>query len=219
MRIVLLGPPGAGKGSLAGVLKEMFHLAHISTGDMLRVEMKKGTQLGLEIKALIEKGSLVSDEIVTRLVEQRVSVDDAELSQGFMLDGFPRTVTQAKDLDVILAKINKPLDFALNMEASIEIILKRLTGRRVCKKCGALFHLLNKVPKLKDICDECGGNLYQRIDDNEETIRKRMMIYAQSTEPIVGFYEASGRIKHVSGEKDTNQVRDDLVKMLNEDKK
>ena len=144
MRIVLLGPPGAGKGSLAGLIKDMLQIAHISTGDMLREEMKKGSPLGLEIKGLIEKGALVSDEIVTRLVEQRVSGNDPDLTKGFMLDGYPRTVTQAKDLDGILGRLDKTLDFALNMDASIEIILLRLTGRRVCKKCGALFHLKNK---------------------------------------------------------------------------
>ncbi len=219
MRIVLLGPPGAGKGSLAGVIKDMLHIAHISTGDMLREEMKKGSSLGLEIKGLIEKGSLVSDEIVTRLVEQRLSSNDADLKTGYMLDGFPRTVQQAKDLDKILTRIGQPLDFALNMEASLDIILMRLTGRRVCKKCGALFHLRNKPSKVADVCDECGGVLYQRSDDNEATIVKRMDIYTQSTKPIVDFYAQTGRLKQVSGDKETAQVRDDLVRILNENKK
>lgn len=219
MRIVLLGPPGAGKGSLAGVIKDMLHIAHISTGDMLREEMKKGSSLGLEIKGLIEKGSLVSDEIVTRLVEQRLSSNDADLKTGYMLDGFPRTVQQAKDLDRILTRIGQPLDFALNMEASLDIILMRLTGRRVCKKCGALFHLRNKPSKVADVCDECGGVLYQRSDDNEATIVKRMDIYTQSTKPIVDFYAQTGRLKQVSGDKETAQVRDDLVRILNENKK
>ncbi len=219
MRIVLLGPPGAGKGSLAGVIKDMLNIAHISTGDMLREEMKKVSPIGLEIKGLIEKGALVSDEIVTRLVEQRVSSNDKDLAKGFMLDGFPRTVKQAEDLDKILVRINKPIDFALNMEASIEIILMRLTGRRVCKKCGALYHLRNKPSKQEGVCDTCGGPLYQRSDDNEVTIRKRMEVYTESTMPIVKFYAQSGRLKVVSGDKETVEVRDDLVRILNEDKK
>ncbi len=135
MRVVLLGPPGAGKGSLAGVLKEKYHLAHISTGDMLREEIKKGTALGIEIKNLIAKGALVSDELVTKLVEQRL-LHDPELKKGYMLDGFPRTVKQAQDLDTILAKADAPLDFALNMEADQDVLLKRLTGRGSAANAG-----------------------------------------------------------------------------------
>lgn len=218
MRIVLLGPPGAGKGSLAGLIKEMAPVAHISTGDMLREEMKKGSPLGLEIKGLIEKGSLVSDEIVTRLVEQRMTTDP-ELAKGYMLDGFPRTVKQAEDLDKILSKAGKQLDFALNMEASLDIILKRLAGRRVCKKCGAVYHLRNKPPKTADVCDTCGGVLYQRADDNEVTIRKRMDVYMESTQPIVDYYAKTGRLKKVDGDKETVDLHNELIQILNEDKK
>ena len=152
MRIVLLGPPGAGKGSLARVIKDTMSIAHISTGDMLREEMKKGSALGNEIKGLMEKGALVPDEVVTRLVEDKV-INDPSLDKGYMLDGFPRTVKQSQDLDQILAKAQKPLDFALYMNADVDIILMRLTGRRVCKKCGALYHLKNKPPKkaVKDV--------------------------------------------------------------------
>ena len=218
MRIVLLGPPGAGKGSLAGLIKDMMHVRHVSTGDMLREEMKKGSALGLEIKGLIEKGSLVSDAIVTKLVEERFT-RDPQLLKGYMLDGFPRTVKQARDLDSILTKVNAPLDFALNMEAGIDTILTRLTGRRVCKKCGALYHLRNKPPKTEGVCDSCGGPVYQRSDDNEATIRNRMDVYMDSTQPIVDFYAATGRLRQVNGNKESVDTRDDLVKILNEDKK
>ncbi|MBI4309059.1 MAG: adenylate kinase [Candidatus Omnitrophica bacterium] len=217
MRIVLLGPPGAGKGSLARVIKDMMGIAHISTGDMLREEMKKGSPLGLEIKGLIAQGFLVSDEIVTRLVEQRLQ--NSRDSKGFMLDGFPRTVAQAKDLDNILAEIGKPLDFALNMEADVDVILMRLTGRRVCRKCGALYHVRNKPPKAAGVCDLCGGELHQRCDDNEETIRKRMDVYMANTRPILAYYEQTGRLKKVDGNKGTPDLSDDLVKISNEDKK
>ena len=216
MRCVLLGPPGAGKGSLAAVIKEMVG-AHISTGDMLREEMKKGSQLGLEIKSLIEKGALVSDEIVTKLVEQRVT-SDPSLEKGFMLDGFPRTSQQAEDLDKILAKAGKPLDFVLCMEASVGLILTRLTGRRICRKCGAVFHVKNKPSKKPGVCDVCEGELYQRSDDNEETIRKRMEVYETSTKPIIDYYAAQNKLIRIDGDKETADLREDLIKMLNEDK-
>jgi adenylate kinase len=213
MRVVLLGPPGAGKGSLAGLLKEKYHLAHISTGDMLREEIKKGTALGLEIKSLITQGVLVSDELVTKLVEQRIA-HDPDLKKGYMLDGFPRTVKQAQDLDVILAKAKAPLDFALNMEADDSIILKRLTGRRVCRKCGALYHMTNKPPLKPGVCDLCGGELYQRTDDNEETIKSRMRVYQESTQPIIDHYAKQHKLKKLDGNSETVDLAQALAAML-----
>ena len=213
MRVVLLGPPGAGKGSLAGVLKEKFHLAHISTGDMLREEIKKGTPLGAEIKSLIAKGALVSDELVTKLVEQRLT-HDPDLKKGYMLDGFPRTVKQAQDLDAILIKANAPLNFALNMEADKDIILKRLTGRRVCRKCGAIFHMTNKPPLKTGVCDLCGGELYQRTDDNEATIRSRMQVYEESTQPIIDYYAQQHKLKKLDGNLETVDLAQSLAAML-----
>ena len=217
MRIVLLGPPGAGKGSLAGLIKDMRGIAHISTGDMLREEMKKNSPLGNEIKGLIEKGALVPDEVVTRLVQERVT-NDPQLARGYMLDGFPRTVKQAEDLDVMLAAAKKPLDFALYMTAGLDIILMRLSGRRVCRICGALYHLKNKPPKTAGVCDACGGPLYQRSDDNEATIRKRMDVYTASTKPIIDHYAGQGKLRQVDGNLETADVRNHLVRILNEDK-
>jgi len=213
MRIVLLGPPGAGKGSLAGLLKEKYHLAHISTGDMLREEIKKGSPLGLEIKSVIAKGVLVSDELVTKLVEHRF-LNSPDLQKGFMLDGFPRTVQQAEDLDVILNKANAPLDFALSMEASPDLLLKRLTGRRVCRKCGALYHVINKPARKEGICDACGGELYQRADDNEETIKERMQVYRTSTEPIIDFYARQHKLKKLDANVDTEDQVLSLATLL-----
>ncbi|MDE1919843.1 MAG: adenylate kinase [Candidatus Omnitrophica bacterium] len=213
MRVVLLGPPGAGKGSLAGLLKEKYRLAHISTGDMLREEIKTGSSLGAEIKALITKGVLVSDELVTRLVEQRFS-HDADLKKGFLLDGFPRTVKQAQDLDGILEKAQMPLDFALNMEADSGLLLKRLTGRRVCRQCGALFHVTNKPPLKEGICDACGGHLYQRSDDNEATIKERMRVYEQSTGPIIDYYAQQHKLRTLDANVDTHKVCQSLADML-----
>jgi len=213
MRVVLLGPPGAGKGSLAGLLKEKYQLAHISTGDMLREEIKKGTPLGIEIKNLISAGALVSDELVTKLVEQRLS-HGTDLQNGYMLDGYPRTVKQAQDLDGILIRANQPLDFALNMEADGDLLLRRLTGRRVCRKCGALFHMTNKPPAKLGVCDLCGGELYQRMDDNEETIKARMKVYVESTQPIIEYYAAQGKLKKLDGNMETDELADLLAAMV-----
>ncbi len=213
MRVVLLGPPGAGKGSLAGLLKEKYHLAHISTGDMLREEIKKGTALGLEIKSLMTKGALVSDELVTKLVEQRFG-HDPDLKKGCMLDGFPRTVKQAQDLDALLAKRNAPLDFALNMEADGDLILKRLTGRRVCRACGALFHMTNRPPLSPSVCDVCGGEVYQRTDDNEETIKARMQVYRTSTQPIIDYYAKQHKLKKLDGNLETADLVQALAAMF-----
>jgi adenylate kinase len=213
MKVVLLGPPGAGKGSLAGLLKEKFHLAHISTGDMLREEIKKGTPLGLEIKNIITKGILVSDELVTKLVEQRF-LNDPEVKKGYMLDGYPRTVKQAQDLDGILARAQAALDFALNIEADAGLLLKRLTGRRVCRKCGALYHMTNKPPLKPGVCDLCGGELYQRTDDNEETIKARMQVYQESTQPIIDYYAKQHKLKMLDGNLESSELCQSLASML-----
>ena len=217
MKIVLLGPPGAGKGSLAALVKENIGIAHLSSGDMLREEMKKGSTLGLEIKSLIEKGALVSDEIITKLVEQKVA-GELRNSKGYFLDGFPRTTQQAQDLDRILANIGQSIDFVLCMEASLDVILMRLAGRRVCRKCGAVFHIKNKPSKVTGACDQCGGELYQRSDDNEETIRKRMQVYESSTKPIIDYYTDQAKLRKIDGNKETDSLRVDLNKMINEDK-
>ena len=213
MRVVLLGPPGAGKGTLAGLLKEKYCLPHISTGDMLREEIKKGTALGEEIKSVILKGDLVSDELVTKLVEQRFEAD-LDLKKGFMLDGFPRTVKQAQDLDEILERLKMPLNFVLNMEVWFDVLLGRLTGRRVCRKCGALFHMTNKPPLKAGVCDVCGGELYQRTDDNEETIRARMQVYQTSTQPIIDYYAKQRKLKKLDGNLETAGLAQALAAML-----
>jgi len=215
MRMVLLGPPGAGKGTLAGLIKEKFGLMHISTGDLLREEMKSGSDLGSEVKGYVESGGLVPDDVVTRLIENKLkNAKDAD--KGYMLDGFPRTTPQANELDRILTAINQPLDCALYMEASLPVVLQRLTGRRVCKACGALFHLTNMPPKEEGKCDACGGELYQRADDNEETIKNRMSVYEEKTAVIIDFYEGQGKLKKVNADLGTEELLRTFTEIFNE---
>ncbi len=215
MKLVLLGPPGAGKGTLANALKEELQVSHISTGDILREEMKNNTSLGQEVKQYIESGELVPDEVVTRLIKNRFSSNNIS-EDGYMLDGFPRTKTQAEDLDKILSGLNKPLDYAVYLTSSLSVVIQRLVGRRVCRKCGAIFHIENKPPKEEGICDLCGGEIYQRADDNEETIKTRMDVYLENTEPMVDYYEAQGKLKRIDADRNSQEVKKTLLKIFNE---
>ncbi len=214
MIIVLLGAPGAGKGTLAGAIKDELAIHHISTGDLIRAEIKGGTAIGLEIKRYVESGGLVPDEVVTRMIEAKVKATASD-KKGYMFDGFPRTSAQASDLDKVLAANGLSIDFALYMEASLEVVLQRLTGRRVCKKCGALFHLTNMPSRKEGICDVCGGELYQRTDDNKETIMKRMSVYNEQTRPIIDFYKGQGKLKTVNADTGADDVRKALLQILN----
>ncbi len=213
MKLVLLGPPGAGKGTLAGFLNKELNLPHISTGDILREEMKNGSALGQEVKQYVESGGLVPDEVVIKLIENKFS--SGAVDQGYMLDGFPRTEVQAKDLDAILAGLDKPVDFAVYLEASLPVIIERLTGRRVCRNCGAIFHIKNSPPKEEGVCDECGGEVYQRPDDNEETIKTRMDVYLESTKLVIDYYEAQGKLKKMDADKSSQEVQENLMKIFN----
>ena len=214
MIIVLLGAPGAGKGTLAGALKDQLGVHHISTGDLIRAEIKAGSAIGLEIKRFVESGGLVPDEVVTRMIEGKVKATSAD-KKGYMFDGFPRTSAQANDLDKVLAQSGLAIDFALYMEASLDVVLMRLTGRRVCRKCGALYHLTNMRPKKEGVCDVCAGELYQRADDNEETIKKRMTVYNEQTKPIIDFYKAQGKLKTINADTHAEDVRKALLGILN----
>ena len=213
MIVVLLGAPGAGKGTLAGALKDQLGVHHVSTGDLIRAEIKGGTAIGLEIKRYVESGGLVPDEVVTRMIEGKV-VATAKDGKGYMFDGFPRTSAQATDLDKILAQNKLSIDFALYMEASLGVVLPRLTGRRVCRTCGALYHLTNMPSKKAGICDACGGELYQRADDNEETIKKRMTVYNESTKPIIDHYKAQGKLKTINADGGADKA--ELLKSLSQ---
>jgi len=218
MNLILLGPPGAGKGTLAGYIKESLGILHISTGDILREEIKNNTDLGIEAKGFIDKGELVPDDLVIKLIE-KVLTKESNRKLGYMLDGFPRNESQAKKLDEILKKINKPIDQALYLDSPLPIVIKRLTGRRVCRKCGAVFHVTNRPPKKQNICDVCGGELYQREDDNEQTIKNRMEVYQNSTKPVVEFYKKKNILRTLDGDQESESLHDDLLKALNEDGK
>lgn len=216
MNVVLLGPPGAGKGTLANFLKEKYGILHISTGDMLREEMKSGSPLGKDVKKYVETGALVPDAVIIKLIENKLKTSQSV--KGYLLDGFPRTTVQATELDKILMKNNRPVDHVLYMEARLEVILPRLTGRRLCRACGKIFHIVNMPSKKGDRCDQCGGELYQRADDKEETIRNRMEVYLASTKPIVDFYEKQGKLVRCNAEQKTEDLVKQLTGILHEGK-
>src|SRR3990170_92431 len=186
LNLILLGPPGAGKGTQAQMMVERFQIPQISTGDILRKAVKEGSPLGKEAKTFMDQGQLVPDKVVIGIIDERLREPDC--GPGFILDGFPRTIAQAEALQPILAKIEKSIDHVINIEVDPEELVRRLTGRRTCKNCGAMFHVLFHPTKREEICDRCGGTLYQREDDQEETIRTRLKEYEKQTAPLVQYY-------------------------------
>ncbi len=212
MNIVFLGPPGAGKGTQAKKIAEKYGIPQISTGDMFREHLSKGTELGLKAKEYMDKGQLVPDEVVLGMVEERLKQPDCE--KGFILDGFPRTVPQAEALDQLLEKMGKKIDYAICIDVPDEELVKRLTGRRTCKKCGMMYHVMFKPPKEEGKCDVCGGELYQRADDNEETVRNRLKVYHEQTEPIIQFYEKKGVLYRIDGMGSIDEIFERIVKLL-----
>lgn len=197
MNLILLGPPGAGKGTQAKMLVETYGIPQISTGDMLREAVKNQTQLGLEAKKYMDAGQLVPDEVVIGLVKERLGRDDC--AQGFMLDGFPRTVPQAEALDKVLAEMGKGIDHVISIEVPNDELLRRLTGRRTCRNCGQGYHVVFDPPKKDGVCDKCGGELYQRDDDNEATVANRLKVYEESTKPLIDYYQAKGLLRPIDG--------------------
>lgn len=197
MNLLIMGPPGAGKGSQAVLIKNSYNIPHISTGEMFRKAISKQSPLGLMAKEYIDKGELVPDTVTITLVAERLQEKDCEL--GFLLDGFPRTIAQAIALDGILQESQKQIDGVINLVVDDGILINRITGRRICKVCGATYHIINNKPKVDGICDLCGGKLYQRIDDNEETVTNRIAVYHKQTKPLLDYYQAHGLIKNVNG--------------------
>jgi len=212
LNIVLLGPPGAGKGTQAKVLSQKFHFLHISTGDMLRDAVNKGTATGKLAKSYMDKGELVPDEVVVGIVKERIARDDAK--NGFMLDGFPRTEKQAVKLDEALKKSGKKLELVLYFKTTPEVSITRLSGRRVYTKCGAIFHIKNMPPKNENICDRCQGSLIQRDDDKEETVKNRLVVYENATKSLIDYYKKEGILVEVSGDLDVDRLFEDIKKLF-----
>ncbi len=198
MRMVLLGPPGAGKGSQAGLLSSRLKITHIALGDILRGEVERSTFLGREAKIYMEKGELVPDDLVIRAIVARL--EKKKVREDFVLDGFPRTVAQARALDGASAKMGRTIDIVIYLKTSVDVIIKRLIGRHICVKCGAVYHLENMPPKREGECDRCGGGLYQREDDKEETIRRRLKVYEENTVDLIDYYNKQEKLKEVSGD-------------------
>lgn len=212
MRLVLLGPPGAGKGTQASAIIEKYNIPHISTGDILRSNIKEGTDLGKKAKAYMDKGQLVPDELVVSIVKDRLLEDDCK--NGFLLDGFPRTVNQAEALDEELANMKLKLDHVINIEVESSELIKRAIGRRICKECGATYHIEFNPPKEEGKCDICNGELYQRDDDTEETVSRRIEVYLKETSPLIDYYTKKGIIFSVDGKQSIEGVFEDIVKSL-----
>jgi len=211
MKLILLGPPGAGKGTQSVVLSRELKIPHISTGDILREAVKEGLPLGLKAKSYMDKGELVPDEVVTGIVVERLKRPDTR--GGYILDGFPRTIKQAGDLDSALAK-SGGIDMVVFFETSEKVAIERLTGRRVCKRCAAIYHIKNMPPKKEGICDKCAGMLAQRPDDREETVRNRLKVYEAQTKPLIEYYSKKGILKKVSGDLGVDELFKVLSKMF-----
>ena len=197
MRIVLLGAPGSGKGTQAKLLSEKYKIPQVATGDLLRAAVAAGSELGRKAKAAMDAGQLVSDDIVLGIIQERLSRPDAK--PGFVLDGFPRNIPQAQALDAMLARLGQPLQLALLVDVDREVLTKRMTGRRTCSQCGAIYNVHFSPPKTSGKCDKCGGTLTQRSDDNEETVRNRLAVYEEQTAPLVSYYKAQGKLRTVRG--------------------
>ena len=197
MNLILLGPPGAGKGTQAAMIVEKYNIPHISTGDIFRENIKNGTKLGKKAKAYMDKGELVPDSLVIEIAEDRLRKEDCK--EGFLLDGFPRTVEQAVALDAFLADEGKKVDHVLDIDVDKPELLKRITGRRVCHACGATFHVTGMPPKVEGVCDKCGGELIQRADDTVETAENRIEVYNSQTKPLLDYYDRAGNIAHLDG--------------------
>ena len=212
MNIIFLGPPGAGKGTQAKILVEKYGIPQISTGDMLREHVAKGTELGMKAKEYMEKGQLVPDEIILSMVKERLSQDDAQ--KGFILDGFPRTVAQAEALDKLLEEMGKKIEYVLALIVPDEELVTRLTGRRTCKNCGMMYHIKFKPPKVEGKCDACGGELYQRADDNEETVRNRLKVYHEQTAPLIEYYKKKGVLFEIDGSKSIEEITQQIINIL-----
>jgi adenylate kinase len=212
LRLVIMGPPGAGKGTQAAMIANRFSIPHVSTGDIFRKNLKEGTPLGLKAKEYMDKGLLVPDETVVAIVKDRLSEEDCQ--KGFLLDGFPRTVAQAGTLDEVLEEMDMEIDSVINIAVPKEVLIERAVGRRVCKNCGATYHVKYKSPSRPGLCDECDGELIQRDDDKEETVVKRIEVYLEQTQPLMDYYAKRGLLVNIDGGQGIAKVEEQIVKAL-----
>lgn len=212
MKIVFMGPPGAGKGTQAEKIVEKYQIPHISTGDMFRKAIKDQTELGMEAKRYMDQGALVPDHVTIGIVKDRLSESDCK--SGFLLDGFPRTVDQAKALDEILTSLDSKIDYVINIDVDLDILKERLTGRRICRSCGATYHMVFNPPTVAGTCDKCGGELYQRKDDNEETVGNRLDVYVSQTKPLLDYYSLAGNLVNINGQQSIDLVFAEIQDVL-----
>jgi adenylate kinase len=210
--LILLGPPGAGKGTQASRIVAEYGVPHISTGDILRAAVKNQTQMGLEAKKFMDAGELVPDSVVIGIVKDRLQEPDT--AKGFLMDGFPRTIPQAEALDSALEDLDRGITKTLVLLVDEELLVRRLTGRRICRSCQTPFHVLMNPPKVEGVCDKCGGELYQRDDDSEATVRNRLEVYRNQTEPLIGYYDGAGLVAKIDGAKGPDDVFADIKAAL-----
>ncbi|SHI73413.1 adenylate kinase [Desulfofundulus thermosubterraneus] len=213
MKLLIMGPPGAGKGTQAEMLVKELNITHVSTGDMFRAAIKEGTEMGKKAKEYMDKGELVPDDVVVGMVRDRLQKPDCV--KGFLLDGFPRTLAQAQALDDTLQTMGIQLDAVINIAVPRDKLMARLTGRRVCRGCGASYHILFNPPRVEGKCNSCGGELYQRSDDNEEAVANRLDVYEAQTQPLIDYYAGKGLLKNINGDQEIKKVLEDILACLN----
>ncbi len=210
MNLLIMGPAGSGKGTMSEKIANKFNIAHISTGDMFRAAISNQTPVGVEAKSYIDEGKLVPDDVTNRMVKERIMMDDCD--NGYLLDGYPRNLAQAHAFNEVAYQIDKPLDFVINLTLDYEVLVDRITGRRLCPDCGAIYHIKSNKPKVEGICDVCGGKLYQRSDDTEEKLKVRYDEYLNQTEPVIEFYREQGLVHDI----DADQPIKDVWKAIEE---
>lgn len=212
MKIIMLGAPGAGKGTQAQMIADKYNIPHVSTGDIFRANIKNGTELGMEAKKYMDQGLLVPDELTVKILLDRVAEEDCK--DGYLLDGFPRTIPQAEVLDKALTELGDAIDYAIDVDVPDENIVKRMSGRRACLSCGSTYHMEHIPPKKEGVCDKCGNELVLRDDDKPETVLNRLDVYHKQTQPLIRFYEEKGVLKTVDGTKPMKEVFDSIVEIL-----
>ena len=212
MKLVMLGAPGAGKGTQAIKIADKYNIPHISTGDIFRANIKGGTELGLKAKSYMDKGELVPDDVTIEMLLDRIGADDCK--NGYVLDGFPRTIPQAESLTRALAERDERIDYALDINVPDDNIVKRMSGRRACPKCGSTYHVVYAAPKLENICDKCGAELVIREDDKPETVKERLNVYHKQTEPLISYYKNEGILREIDGTQDLEKVFQDIISIL-----